>query len=513
MIPRMLAILIFAMTPPAIHAQDGWLLFRGNAQRTSAASKLPAWEKPSAWQRPLLLDKIENEIDPDQPAKALVEKLRKDAAPSILPGSFPIIVKDVCVYRSYRDVRAVAVREIVLKDPQTGEVFKIPPSEIQWKSIPLRSSLSMLLERNQTYASVPVLVELLQAHKQDHWVWANPAIGSLSSDGNNVFMIDDFAFAVAEPPKVGKVPVGLLEMKSLLVGNELTAHHAQTGKLQWDAGRREGARANPVFRGAPFPRDGKLYLLNQKGDDLRLLSMDLDPKKWKAPRGPDVEKTLVLMKIPAAEQPAFHPFHRTQALHIAEAGELLICPTHAGVLFGVDRAKMEVRWKYEYLDKKAIPTSIGYWQAACPMVHKERILFTAADSPLIHCIGLDGAKKWSVAADNDLYLATAHDDIVLLIGKTQCRALALADGKEKWKLDLGLPAGVGVKDGSIYYVPIKNDIETKAPTIWAIDLAKGAKVRRIPMPHPDALGNLALHRGMFVSQSVTHIAAFPLLAK
>ena len=78
---------------------------------------------------------------------------------------------------------------------------------------------------------------------------------------------------------------------------------------------------------------------------------------------------------------------------------------------------------------------------------------------------------------------------------------------------MGLPAGVGVKVDSIYYVPLKRDSSTAGPTIWGIDLAKGQKARRVEMPYPDALGNLVLHRGLFVSQSATHIAAFPLSPK
>jgi hypothetical protein len=75
---------------------------------------------------------------------------------------------------------------------------------------------------------------------------------------------------------------------------------------------------------------------------------------------------------------------------------------------------------------------------------------------------------------------------------------------------MGLPAGVGVKDGSLYYVPLKKDAITNGPTLWAIDLTKGKKAHRVDAPYPDALGNLALARGMLVTQSVTHIAAFPL---
>jgi hypothetical protein len=279
MIPRMLAIIFLALTPLAAHAQDGWLLLRGNAQRTGAASKLPAWEKRPAWQRPLLMDKLEGFPDPDQPAKELIENLRKDADPTILPGSFPIIVEDACYYRSYRDVRAVALQEIVHKIPEFGEEFKTPARQILWKTIPLRASLSVLLEKNQTRAAVPTLVKLLQTHKQDRWVWANPTIGSLSSNGNTVFMIDDFAFTMAEQPQVGiKIPeIGA--MARFMAGNELCAYDAQTGKLRWNTGDLKPPFQKTFFRSAPLPSGGKLYVLNQKKDELRLLSMDLDWRK------------------------------------------------------------------------------------------------------------------------------------------------------------------------------------------------------------------------------------------
>ena len=48
--------------------------------------------------------------------------------------------------------------------------------------------------------------------------------------------------------------------------------------------------------------------------------------------------------------------------------------------------------------------------------------------------------------------------------------------------------------------------------VW-FDLAKGGKLHRVPVPHLEALGNLALHRGLLVSQSVTYIAAFPVAGR
>jgi outer membrane protein assembly factor BamB len=200
------------------------------------------------------------------------------------------------------------------------------------------------------------------------------------------------------------------------------------------------------------------------------------------------------------------PLRRSQAAQIAQTGDLLVCPTNAGFIIGFDHAKREARWQYRYREEKVAPPSLPFWQAACPIVHKDRIIIAAADAPDIHCLDLDGKKKWTASVADGLYVATVHDDIVLIVSKNMCHALKISDGAEKWKLEIKTPAGIGVMDGSLYYLPLKK-------TIWAIDLAKGTKAHQLQAPYPDALGNLALHRGLIVSQSVTHIAAFPLAAK
>jgi outer membrane protein assembly factor BamB len=194
------------------------------------------------------------------------------------------------------------------------------------------------------------------------------------------------------------------------------------------------------------------------------------------------------------------------------------------MIFGVDPVKMEVRWQYRYRPKKAPAPALPFWQGGSPMVTKDRIVFTAADSPDVHCIDFAGKRKWVAPGDDDLFLATVHEGLVVLVGEARCRALSLTDGAEKWDLNIGQPrpqpftpwaatAGLGVKDGATYYLPIREGAKKKGATILAIDLAKGKVDRRIDVPYPDALGNLILHRGMLVTQSVTHIAAFPLEKK
>jgi outer membrane protein assembly factor BamB len=304
----------------------------------------------------------------------------------------------------------------------------------------------------------------------------------------------------------------------LISRNNLSAYDATSGKVLWDRVNfvdYEKILEETHFLGAPLPVKGKLYVLNEKHEKdqkygtLRLLTVDFDRKKWKGKIA--ISQTLVLSKIDGPDLVINAPLRRTQPLHIAQAGDLLVCPTHAGVLFGVEPGLRFARWQYRYRAEKTAAPKLPFWQAACPIVTKDRIVFTAADAPDIHCIDFDGKKKWVAEPDGDLYLAAVHEGLVLLVGKTHCRALSLDDGEVKWRIRLGQPAGVGVMDGSLYYLPIKDD--AKGPSIWEIDIVKGKKVRRIEVPHPDALGNLALHRGMLVSQSVTHIAAFPLEAK
>jgi outer membrane protein assembly factor BamB len=510
---RVLAFLVLAISASTTHAQDGWLFFRGDAQRSGAASNKPAWEKRVGWQRPLLFDKLEGfpDADPDETVDALIKKLRKDADPTILPGSFPLIVDGFCIYRNYRGVCNVALRDFSIKDEESGRVEAFRASDLIWKGVPHEKSLAMMLENGFTKRLMPKLVEMLKASKQEHQLWANPMIGSVSADEKMAYAIDDIPFIDDKdfPNPEGK----------RFRGNRLYAYHLSCGKIKWDIVTIDNPFFEDVlpefkesyFVGAPFPVNRKLFLLNEKSGELCLMVLDPSATKvWKSTVVPTLEKSTSLIKIADAERASKNLLRRTQPLHIAQADDLLVCPTHAGVLFGVERGKMKVRWDYRYRAEKTVAPKLPFWQAACPIVTKDRIAFTAADAPDIHCIDFDGKKKWVAEPDGDLYLAAVHEGLVLLVGKTHCRALSLVDGEVKWRIRVGQPAGVGVNDGPLYYLPIKDG---KGPAIWEIDIVKGKKVRRLDVPHPDALGNLALHRGMLVSQSVTHIAAFPLGAK
>jgi hypothetical protein len=103
-----------------------------------------------------------------------------------------------------------------------------------------------------------------------------------------------------------------------------------------------------------------------------------------------------------------------------------------------------------------------------------------------------------------------QNDVVLLVGRQECRALSLAEGKEIWRLETGQPSGQGVFGDGVYYLPLKAGGAAKEPEICLIDLHKGVVRERLPLPGKDIPGNLLFHEGALFSQTPTAITAYPL---
>src|SRR5262249_21737361 len=148
------------------------------------------------------------------------------------------------------------------------------------------------------------------------------------------------------------------------------------GKLVWAIGPDIAERAKEgLYLGAPLPLDKKLHVLNEQKGDLRLLTMN--PANRMPGRPPAVEKTLSVLKLLPGDEASSQLLRRTQPLHLASTDDLLVCPTHAGILVGVDRAKMEVRWTYRYRDAKVPTPNLPHWQGASPVVADKSVVFTA----------------------------------------------------------------------------------------------------------------------------------------
>jgi outer membrane protein assembly factor BamB len=276
--------------------------------------------------------------------------------------------------------------------------------------------------------------------------------------------------------------------------------------LTWELGGEEkGPLSDCYFLGPPLPLDGKLYVLIQKDDaqtgELRLVCLDPSKKGL-------VEWQAALTTVP--EPMRRTPFRRMQALHVAAADGLLICPIHAGSLIAVDQNTGKIRWRCAHREAKAVAPAAGSeWMVTAPILHDGKIVFTAPDSQYVYCVNLKtGRLVWKAARDKDLYLGGVSSGSVLLVGPKSCRALRLSDGKLRWRTETGLPSGQGTLHADHYYLPLQEAAASGKPEICVLDIVKGTIVKRLRLPDDAVPGNLVFTDGILVSQGVRSLIAY-----
>jgi outer membrane protein assembly factor BamB len=528
-----------------------WQMFRGDASRSARArGSAPFLEK--AWQASL----VGQHLGPD--ARELIERTlrgRKSGHQKgqlTLPVFSPVAAADKLVYRDYSTVHAV--------DIKTGNLL--------WYTLPFRGSLDSMCNPQKSTGTDTLgrtVEEWLAYYTQagnSNIVFENSLVSTLSTDNTYVYAVDDMA--VPPHPNVLQngqpfgmngvaqgVPASFIEMSKRSV---LIAINLESGKREWEQGPEANASlgtteelADSYFLGAPLPLDGKLYVLNEKNAELRLVC--LDP----ANKGKPVW-TQALASV--RERLQMDVSRRIQAVHLAYADGILVCPTNAGAILGVDLLTRSLLWAFPYREKsresgsdhgqvqmmmrgrfRPVPWGGEWpgslqklstdWKMTAPIIVDGKVVFTAPDGSAIHCLNLQtGDALWQAERQNDLYVAgvfpinppsagssttTQHSPLskyaVVLVGKDTCRALNLADGRQQlWQVETGAPSGMGAAIGSYYYLPLKKG------AICRIDLNKGTS-STIPAPtdekgEAEIPGNLVFYEGRVVSQTETRLTAF-----
>ena len=155
---------------------------------------------------------------------------------------------------------------------------------------------------------------------------------------------------------------------------------------------------------------------------------------------------------------------RTNAVHLAYGEGILVCPTNAGEVLGVDLMSRSLAWAYPYREQSpadgqagdAEPgasrhsrsaagrrrwprrATVANWKSAPPVIVDGKVVFTAPDANSVHCINLrDGTPVWKKRQmDGDLFLAgvfrarsssSARNSIRALDLQTTATALVPAD--------------------------------------------------------------------------------------
>ena len=509
-----------------------WSLFRGNAARNATTQgALPGLDK-ARWQRPLLLDKWEEFEEEGAGAEAKIwldKSLGQVKDEPIIPGFFPLVVGDIVIYRSYYDIRGVIIND---RKNEKGEIVAKAGYGL-WKSVPFNGALAKILEYNKSptiqrwlprYAGTPGLKSIFLE---------NTLNGILSTDNRYVYAIDDLAVPAPadellvqnwnNPARVGQ------ETKPLVLQNILYAFEPSVGRLTWLLGNPRGPfweqrRDDSIpehFLSAPLSVNGKLFVLAEKNSgpigDSQLQLLCIDPLKVVKDR-PTISKTTVLSAIKQPSRITHDARRRLNAAHLAYDRGVLVCPTNAGQIFGVDPRNQKIIWTYTYRKlppfdpKKAAEPPLWstiHWKASAPILHDGKVVFTAPDDDSVHCLNLaDGKFLWKAPPQDDNYLAGILDDKVLLVGKSSSRALSLKDGKEMWTVATGTPSGMGVTNQQNYWLPLKKGAESGQPELCVIDVAHGKIDRRIPVRDGSIPGNLVCVDDCVLSQTATALTVY-----
>ncbi len=470
-----------------------WAMFRGDETRNA----------PSAGGQPLLSLRWRQRTADDRSVEKFVTKVRQDYLSQdivALPSFHPLAVGDTVIMRTAFALQAV--------DFNNGKLI--------WKYTATDDSFDQFLKAGSSQhpgQSVQLFSGL------DQRLWEDATYGTLSSDGEQVYFVDDLGLGTVASPLTTILPNGRRVTAQTRNMNRLAARELRTqGKLKWEVGGATGddepKLAGAFFLGPPLPLLGHLYALAElKGQEIRLvvLSAKTGALEWSQQLAV-VEGTITTdaTRRNAGVTPSF-------------ADGVLVCPTSAGAVVAIDSATHSLLWGYQYprvqqtMDRfNAVRLSIypgterhanEHWVDGSVTISDGHVLLTPVESDQIYCLRLsDGKEVWKQNRGSNLYVACVHRGNVVLVGRNSISAIHLADGQPVWKsaeLPSGaLPSGRGFYSGDHYYLPLTT-AEVAKFNLQTGQLQQTAKSRSGTIP-----GNLVCFRGSIISQGADHLDVY-----
>ena len=578
-------------------AQLDWYRERGNAQNNAEGVGSRPFLDPT-WQFSLMpiLDASERETKGagmawiEQHLKQYLQMIDMRPNHPPIPAFFPIATSGRVMFRTYDGVFCLPTRD----DPtQTPPVKAFDLDTGGWRYECDNSLYNMAStggRRNQLEGWNSVYTQ----QGPFGIFFENGLNGSLSHDGLNVYFVDDMALPPHPSMQVAYGNNGMPlsyghDFDGMVHCNKLVAVNLETGKLFWKAGGRRkienkemvpgapprdpnlkpgvpapGApgpnnvpalpgQAAPAedevetsqslltdayFLGAPLPLNGKLYVVIEKDRELRLVC--LDPNKtvnrypelvWSQPLG-----------TPSVPLPA-DTLRRIQGISLAYANDLLVVPTNAGGVLGIDLLSHNIVWACPYRSSQPAASqdanmnmmqlqmrgggriiqqgpsqqiNADRWRISAPIISGDKVVFTAYDSNSIMCLNLrDGEIVWeSPRGGDDLYVAGVIDNKVLVAGKTTMKFLDLnskGTGVQLGIVNTATPSGVGTSSNGIYFLPVRPSRDNPEPEILSIDVKEMKIVAHTRSRKKIPTGNLVFFDGAVFSQTAHNLTSFPQL--
>jgi outer membrane protein assembly factor BamB len=481
-----------------------WTLYRGGAARNTASEgSSPLLNR--RWAVPVADAKDLEEMT----GKIYQEYLERGSR--VLPALHPLAVRDFVLMRSLTCLQGVDFRTgkriWVSDDRSVGDVvanLPRPPGQP---------------------AATPVANWLQQR------IWDNTIYGTLASDGDYVFCVDDaYLRERTSAAEVDNVEQGHIRhfnfanrpfplQPAQQATNELRAYEiASQGKLMW-VSEEEPALAGCFFLGPPLPVGASLYVLAETKGEIRLFVLN--------PRTGALEwsQQLVVVEPNVLED----HLRRLSGATPSFSDGILVCPTSAGAVVALDLTTRSLLWGFQY--PKAVdanlpmnrmfqfrfqqipqvndPSDNDRWADGSVTLAEGHAIFTPVESSEICCVALtDGKLKWQKPREDGLYVACVHEGKVIVVGSRTVKALRLTDGESGWsEASLALPSnatpsGRGFYNRDRYYLPLSS------AEVAAIDLADGRIVARSRSRSGTVPGNLICYHGAVISQGVDQVESY-----
>jgi outer membrane protein assembly factor BamB len=483
---------------PTGHAD--WTTHRGSAARNAA----------SVGGQPLLTTRWRVRTANYPAVERVVQQMQKAYVAqgiAALPGAHPLAVGNQIIART--------AHELVAVDLQTGKrIWEVAPGPVD--------QFDRLIQASRGTAQSSRALEM--GVGLQHRMWDDNAYGTLSSDGQRVFMLEGLGLMTG---LYGR-QLFVMRMGGRGVGTErgrnrvacLSAFDLRDeGRRIWQVGGVDSVApqlADAFFLGAPLVYAERLFALVEIKSGIRLVVLDARTGRL------EWSQQLVDLERSVLQDPPRRLAGATPSL----ADGILVCPTSAGVVVAVDTARHSLLWAYKYPQKNDPQSnsmmririlqgrasrgaaSNDHWIDPSATLSDGRVLLTPVESDQLHCLSLtDGTSLWTAPRDHDLLVACVHRGNVVLVGTDRMHARSLVDGSDVWEQPVALPAkshpsGRGYYSGDFYYLPLASAEVVK------IDLNEGRIVARAKSRDGHIPGNLICHQDQVISQSVDSIEAY-----
>ncbi len=385
-----------------------------------------------------------------------------------LAGATPLIVKDLVVVRHLEEWAAY--------DRETGAV--------RWRKSAETNTVELAGNRN--LMANPGFRQMI-ARQLGTAAFADRSAGTMTSDGSRVFAVlhDHAHEGLTNVPALHLNRNFMEDWNSRRLScSQVIALDLARGRVLWRvpeflphqdpalpkiSGLIRDPRPDVFYLGPPTPVGGSLYVVGQKGREIRLdvLSAETGETKWSLPLAT------------AAASLLKDGMRRRLACPVVAHRGLLLCPTGAGVLAAVDPHSQTCRWIARYPREDTPVLSPGGFPAGNPNVHAgtdswwngwrdvnlivedDAAILCSPESEHLFAVSLStGAVLWKQPRGDGLFIASGPAGQPLVIGSQSVRALSAKTGRVLWQKSIPLPAGRGATlhadEGSEYLLPIQN---------------------------------------------------------